>query len=45
MGVTAGSATAKEKAAAGNAAAAKKAGGLNLITPTYEESPTYLATY
>jgi len=45
MGVTAGSATAKEKAPAGKAAAGKNAGGLNLITPTYEESPTYLATY
>ncbi len=45
MGVTAGSATAKEKAAAGNAAAGKNTGGLNLIAPTYEESPTYLATY
>ncbi len=45
MGVTAGSATAKEKAAAGNAAAGKNTGGLNLITPTYEESPTYLAHY
>jgi len=45
MGVTASSATAKETAAAGNAAAGKNAGGLNLISPTFETSPTYLATY
>ena len=45
LGVTAGSAAAKESAAAGKAAAGKQAGGLNLIAPTFEESPTYLATY
>jgi len=32
-------------AATDKAAAAKTAGGLNLIAPTFEESPTYLATY
>jgi len=45
LGVAAGSAIAEESSAAGKAAAAKKAGGLNLIAPTFEESPTYLATY
>jgi membrane dipeptidase len=41
LGLTTGSATAKESAAAGKATA----GGVNLISPTFETSPTYLATY
>jgi len=44
-GLAAGSATAQESSAAGKAAAKGEAGKLNLISPTYEESPTYLATY
>jgi len=44
-GLAAGSATAQESSGAGKAAAHKEVGKLNLITPTYEESPTYLATY
>jgi len=43
MGLTAGSGTAQ--ADAGKAAAGKTAGDLKLISPTFEESPTYLATY
>jgi len=43
MGLSAGNGTAQ--AAAGKAAAGTAAAGLNLITPTFEESPTYLATY
>jgi len=43
MGLSAGSSTAR--AEAGKAADAKATGGLNLISPTFEESPTYLATY
>jgi len=45
VGLVAGNARVKEAYAADKAAAGKSAGGLNLITPTYEESPTYLATY
>jgi len=45
MGLAPNSATAQENAAARKAAAGKNAGGLNLISPTFEESPTYLATY
>ena len=45
FGLPAAGAMAKESAAAGAAAAGNSAGGLNLIAPTYEESPTYLATY
>jgi len=44
-GLAAGSATAQESSAAGKAAAKEEAGKLNLISPTFEESPTYLATY
>jgi len=43
MGLTAGGGTAQ--ADAGKAAAGKTAGDLKLISPTFEESPTYLATY
>ncbi len=42
MGLTAGSGTAQAEA---GKAAAKRSGGINLIAPTFEESPTYLATY
>ena len=42
MGMTAGSGTVQAEA---GKAAAKKSGGINLIAPTFEESPTYLATY
>jgi len=45
LGLTVGNATAEESAAAPEATAGKNAGGLNLISPTFEESPTYLATY
>jgi membrane dipeptidase len=45
LGMTAGSAAAAGSAATGEAAAGKNAGGLELIAPTYEESPTYQATY
>jgi len=44
LGAVAGRASAQEKAAPA-AAAGKDVGGLNLIAPTYEESPTYKATY
>ncbi|UCG08444.1 MAG: membrane dipeptidase, partial [Desulfobacterales bacterium] len=44
-GLAAGSAMAQESSGAGKTAAEGEAGKLNLITPTYEESPTYLATY
>jgi len=44
MGLAAGRGTAKAAETAGKAAA-KKSGGINLIAPTFEESPTYLATY
>ncbi len=40
VGLAAGSSTAKAIAAEGT-----KAGGINLISPTFETSPTYLATY
>jgi len=43
MGVAAGSGSAQ--AEAGKAAAGKATEGLKLIAPTFEESPTYLATY
>jgi len=42
-GLSAGSGTAQ--AAAEKATEGKAAAGLKLITPTFEESPTYLATY
>jgi len=45
VGLASGSANAEQGAAAGKPAAEKGAVGLNLITPTYEESPTYRATY
>jgi len=43
MGVTAGHGTAMATEAPKKAETAKN--GLNLISPTFEESPTYLATY
>jgi len=43
VGLSAGSARAQ--AAAANAAAGNATAGLNLIAPTFEQSPTYLATY
>jgi len=43
MGLAAGSGTAH--AEADKATAGKTTGNLNLISPTFEESPTYLATY
>ena len=42
-GLSAGSAAAQ--AAAGSATTGKAPAGLKLISPTFEESPTYLATY
>jgi len=45
VGWPVGNATAGEGAAAAEAAAGKSAGGLKLISPTFEESPTYRATY
>jgi len=45
VGLAAGSTAAKAIAAEGKATAGKSAGKLNLISPTFETSPTYLATY
>jgi len=48
MGLTAGNGTAQAAvghAAEGDAAGKGAAAGLDLIAPTFEESPTYLATY
>jgi membrane dipeptidase len=43
MGLSAGNVLAQ--AASGKAAEGTSAAGINLISPTFEESPTYLATY